>query len=68
MDASKSDKDLYNTSMLHTYQKEKYKTKYEVNYQLCIHSIKEMLFIRKNNGFLSVLESNLLLEFLLFLK
>ena len=56
MIASIYDKDSYNTvtSMLHTYEKEKYET-YDINDQLRIHSIKELLFIRENNDFLSVL-------------
>ena len=62
--ASKSDKNSYNTvtSMLHTYEKEKHKT-YDINDQLCIHRIRELLFMRENNDFLSVAECNLMFEF-----
>ena len=48
MIASKSDEGSYNTpiSMLYTYEKENYET-YEINDQLCIHDIKELLFMRE---------------------
>ena len=64
MIASKSDKNSYNTvtSMPHTYEKEKHET-YDINDQLCICSIRELLFMRENNDFLSVAECNLILEF-----
>ena len=64
MIASKSDKNSYSTvtSMLHTYDKEKHKT-YDINDQLCIHSIRELIFMRENNDFLSVAKCNLMLEF-----
>ena len=59
----KSDKDSYNTvtTMLHTYEKEKYES-YYINDQLYIHSMKELLFIRENNDFLSVAKCNIMLE------
>ena len=48
--------------MLHNYEEEKYET-YEINDQLCIHSIKQLLFIIENNDFLGFVECDLMLEF-----
>ena len=64
MIGSKSDKNSYSTvtSMLHTYEKEEHET-YDINDQLCIHSIKGLLFMTENIDFLSVAECNLILEF-----
>ena len=51
------------TSMPHTtHEKDKQET-YDINDQLCINSIRKMLFMRENNDFLNVTECNLMLEF-----